>query len=857
MQLLLLMSMGKPARKLLVVGNGMVGHRFCEKFQKLGGLASYEMTVFGEENFPAYDRVNLSAYFKTQKAEDLFLGNPAWYVENGIQLISGRKIVAIDTQAKRVRDNLGGEHAYDTLVLATGSSAFVPPLAGVDRKGVFVYRTIDDLRAMIEYSKECKHAAVIGGGLLGLEAAKTALDLGLKPHVVEFAARLMPRQLDEMGATLLKDKIESLGISVHTGVATKEIIGAGAEATSAVTGLALQDGRTLDVEMVIVSAGIRPRDELAKPAGISVGERGGIVVDNNLKTSAPDVYCIGEAALHNGMIYGLVAPGYEMAEIAASNILGEQKYFLGFDMSTKLKLIGVDVASFGDAFAAADGARAVTFLNQKSGVYKKLVVNAEGKRLLGGILVGDASEYGQLYHFMENGTVLPDQLEALIFSGTTGAMPEIEMADSAQICKCNAVTKGDLVKAIEGGCGTPTELKKCTGAGTGCGGCMPFVGDVLKTELKKLGKVTNTNLCEHFAMSRQDLFAVIKIKKLNNFADVIRAAGKGLGCDICKPAVASILSSIHSHTAARHSTSQDTNDRFMANIQRGGTYSIVPRIPGGEILPDKLITLGEIAKKYDLYCKITGGQRIDLFGARIDQLPEIWEELIAAGFESGHAYAKALRTVKSCVGSTWCRFGVQDSTSMAIRIEERYKGLRAPHKIKSAVSGCIRECAEAQSKDFGLIATEKGWNLYICGNGGVTPQHAVLFAADIDGETAIRYIDRFLIYYIRTADRLQRTAWWLNGFEGGVDHLREIIIEDSLGICAELEAEMEAHVGRYSCEWKEVVKSPELRHRFRQLVNAPVTEDAPEFIRERGQKRPADWDSHGTNSQPVMAGVTK
>ena len=835
--------------KVIVVGHGMVGHRFCEKFQALHGLQKFNLTVFGEERFPAYDRVNLSAYFKTRKAEDLLLADAAWYKTNGIELISGRKIAAIDRAAKTIRDDQGNEYGYDYLVLATGSSAFVPPLAGVTRPGVFVYRTIDDLEAITAYAKNAKNAAVIGGGLLGLEAAKAAMDLGLKTHVIEFAPRLMPRQLDEAGAGLLKDKIQSLGIEVHTGASTKEIVGRDDDAASAVSALLLTDAQKLEVDMVIVSAGIRPRDELAKQSGIELGERGGIRVDDSLVTSDKSIYCIGEAALHSGMIYGLVAPGYEMAEIAAANILGEGKYFLGFDMSTKLKLIGVDVASFGDAFAQSAGAREVAYLNHKNGIYKKLVVSGDGSRLLGGILVGDASEYGQLHFFMENATALPAQTEALMFTGVEGAMPEVEMADSAQICKCNAVTKGDLVKAIEGGCCVPGELKKATRAGTGCGGCMPFVGDILKAELKKRGQTVNTNLCEHFPMPRKDLYTVIRIKKLATFSEVIRSAGKGLGCEICKPAVASMLSSAHSDTAVKHPTSQDTNDRFMANIQRGGTYSIVPRVPGGEILPDKLIALGQIAKKYDLYCKITGGQRIDLFGARVDQLPEIWEELIDAGFESGHAYAKALRTVKSCVGSTWCRFGVQDSTSMAIRVEERYRGLRAPHKIKSAVSGCIRECAEAQSKDFGLIATEKGWNLYFGGNGGVTPQHAVLFASDVDADTAIRYIDRFLMYYIRTADRLERTAWWLNNLEGGIEHLKQVIIEDSLGICADLEAEMEAHVANYQCEWKQVVENPELRARFRQLVNAPVDTDAPAFIRERGQKRPPDWDTNAEQKQ--------
>ena len=840
--------------KLIVIGNGMVGHRFCEKLIETDALEKYEVLVFGEEKLPAYDRVHLSEYFKERSADSLMLTSVDWYKEKGIALKTGTKVAGLDTEQKTLTDEFGEEYQYDKLVLATGSSAFVPPVPGIDKKGVFVYRTIEDLESIIEYAKDCKTAAVVGGGLLGLEAAKAALDLGLKTSVVEFAPRLMPRQLDEEGSDFLKEKIEALGVGIHLSKNTSQIQGNGK-----VTGMAFHDGSDIPADMILVSAGIRPRDDLARDAGLDVGERGGIVVDDKMRTSNSDIYAIGEAALHNGMIYGLVAPGYEMAAVVVDDILSgaDDKSFTGFDMSTVLKLIGVDVASFGDAFGASDpDAKNLTIANRAGGVYKKLVISSDGSKLLGGILVGDASDYGKLHQIMANGIVLPGEPEALIISGSSAGM-EIELPDSAQICKCNDVSKGDLVNAIAEGVCDANELKACTKAGAGCGGCMPLVNDLLKKELKKQGKSVNTNLCEHFAHSRQDLFEIVKVKGLKNFQEVISSHGQGEGCEICKPAVASILASLWNDLVARdeHQVIQDTNDRYLANIQRGGSYSVIPRVPGGEITPEQLVRLGEVAKKYNLYTKLTGGQRIGLWGATVNQLPGIWEELLEVGFETGQAYGKSLRTVKSCVGSTWCRYGVQDSTALAIKIELRYRGLRSPHKFKSAVSGCIRECAEAQSKDFGIIATEKGWNLYVCGNGGANPRHADLLATDVDEETLIKYIDRFLMYYIRTADKLTRTATWLNNLEGGLEHLKAVVIEDSLGICAELEDMMQAHVDTYKCEWSEVVKNPELRMRFRHFANSEETDEHIKYVEERGQKQPAPWPSEEKLKEPAEAGI--
>jgi nitrite reductase (NADH) large subunit len=836
-------------KTVVVIGNGMVGQRFVEKLVEFDPTRSYEIVTFCEEPRPAYDRVQLTKYFSHRSAEKLALAEAGWHEKNGVQLFVGDRAVEIDRERKVVRSAQGREIDYDVVVLATGSAPFVPPVPGVDKTGVFVYRTIEDLDRIIAYGAAAKKAAVVGGGLLGLEAAKAAYDLGLETHVVEFAPRLMPRQIDEAGSKVLIGKINALGVQVHLNKNTKEITGNGK-----VDGMAFADGSGLDVQMVIVSAGIKPRDELARSCGLAVGQRGGVVVDERLRTSDPDILAIGEVALFNGMIYGLVAPGYDMAEIAAANLTGQDRKFAGADISTKLKLMGVDVASFGNPFADEKGAKPIAFEDPFQGVYKKLVFNPEGTHLLGGILVGDASEYATLSVLAKGVKQLPVPPGELLIP-KTGAKTDMAagMGDDAQVCSCNNVSKAAICSAIrEKNLGSVDAVKKCTRAGTGCGGCVPLVTDLFKAELKKSGKSVNNALCEHFAFTRQELFQIVKVKGYRTYNELLASHGKGHGCEVCKPAVASILASLWNEVIVDHATIQDTNDRFLANIQRGGTYSIVPRVPGGEITPDKLIVLGRVAKKYGLYTKITGGQRIDLFGAPVHHLPDIWEELVNAGFESGHAYGKALRTVKSCVGTTWCRYGVQDSVGFAIRVENRYKGLRAPHKVKAAVSGCVRECAEAQGKDFGLIATEKGYNLYVCGNGGAKPRHADLLAADLDEETALRYIDRFLMYYIQTADRLTRTSVWLEKMEGGIEYLRDVIVNDRLGVAADLERQMQFLADTYKCEWAEVVRDPEKRGLFKQFANTDETEPTIEFVKQREQKRPADWNGSFVSSNELM-----
>ncbi|AOZ09569.1 nitrite reductase large subunit NirB [Cupriavidus malaysiensis] len=826
---------------IIVIGHGMVGHKFLECLAE-SGAQDLTVTVLCEEARPAYDRVHLSEFFSGKSADDLSLVAPGFFAEHGNMLLRlNDRAAAIDTAARTVTTAGGETLHYDKLVLATGSYPFVPPVPGKDRRDCFVYRTIEDLEAMQARGAHARSGVVIGGGLLGLECAKALRDMGLQTHVVEFAPRLMAVQVDDGGGRMLRQKIEALGVTVHTGKNTLEIV----DGEHGTHRMRFADGSHLDTDMIVFSAGIRPRDELARAAGLRVGERGGIAIDDQCLTSDPHIYAIGECALWQGKVFGLVAPGYDMARVVARQLRGEAASFAGADLSTKLKLMGVDVASIGDPHGQVPGSRAYHFADERKQVYKKLVVSECGKHLLGGVLVGDAAEYGTLLQMMLNRIELPESPEFLILPAADGkARPALgadALPDGAQICSCNNVSKGEICAAVSDGATSIGALKSCTKAGTACGGCVPLVTQIMKAQMQKQGLAVSNHLCEHFPYSRQELYHLVRVGKFKSFDDLLAAHGKGLGCDICKPAVGSILASCWNDFVLKeeHAGLQDSNDYFLANIQKDGTYSVVPRMPGGEVTPDGLIAVGRIAKKYGLYTKITGGARVDMFGARLEELPRIWEELIAAGFESGHAYGKSLRTVKSCVGSTWCRYGVDDSVGLAVALENRYKGLRAPHKIKFGVSGCTRECAEAQGKDVGVIATERGWNLYVCGNGGMKPRHAELLAGDLDRDTLMRYIDRFLMFYIRTADRLQRTSVWRDNLEGGLDYLKAVVVDDKLGLGAELEAEMQHVVDTYEDEWKRAVTDPETRRRFRHFVNSDHRDDNLVFMEERGQIRPA------------------
>ncbi len=828
-------------KTLVVIGNGMVGQNFLETWVASSAYADYQVVTFCEEPRVAYDRVHLSEYFSGKSADDLSLVESGFFEKNNITLHLGDRADRIDRDKKIVISQKGEHIAYDKVVIASGSYPFVPPMPGHDREGCLVYRTIEDLEAITTAAKNAKTGVVVGGGLLGLEAAKALTDLGLETHVVEFAPRLMAVQLDEGGAAMLRRKISALGVTIHTSKNTQKIV----DGDQAIHKMCFADGEELETDIVLFSAGIRPRDDIARESFLEVGQRGGIVIDNQCLTSDPDIYAIGECALWNNQIFGLVAPGYQMARTVVAHLEQKEAAFLGSDMSTKLKLMGVDVASIGDAHAKTQGALVYTYQDGSSEIYKRIVVSEDKKSLLGAVLVGDSAGYGTLLQYCLNGIELPENPDSLILPSrsdeSVGLGPDALPA-SAQICSCHDVSKGQVCEAIAAGNQDMGALKSETKAATGCGGCSALLKSVLDCELDKLGFEVSTDICEHFSHTRQDLYNLVMVDEIKTFDELLTSHGRGRGCEVCRQAVGSILASYWNEYVLekQHLGVQDTNDVYLANMQKDGTYSIVPRVTGGEITPDMLIALGEVGKAYGLYTKITGGQRVDLFGAQINQLPAIWNELIAAGFESGHAYGKSLRTVKSCVGSTWCRFGLDDSVSLAIELENRYKGLRAPHKIKMAVSGCTRECAEAQSKDIGVIATEHGWNLYVCGNGGMKPRHADLFATNLDKETLIKYIDRVLTFYVRTADRLQRTSVWMENMEGGLDYLKSVVIEDRLNICEQLEQQMEYVIETYQCEWKTTLENPEHLKRFRHFVNSDQSDERVVFVEERGQVRPAN-----------------
>lgn len=824
------------ARRLVVVGNGMVGQKFVDEVMDRSA-SDWSVTVVGEEPVGAYDRVALSSWFDGASDDDLALCDEALLRSQGVDFRFGCRVDTIDRPSQTVILNDGATLPYDHLVLATGSYPFVPPVPGHDTPGCFVYRTLDDLRLIRDWAADKTTGVVIGGGLLGLEAANALQNLGLRTHVVEMADRLMPQQLDPDASAMLGRWVDALDITTHLGFATQRIESATSDGAQRVTGLRGADDSIIETDIVVFSAGIRPRHQIAEACGLQIGERGGVVIDDRCTTSDERISAIGEVACHDGRTYGLVGPGYAMARVLAERLSGGETVFEGADLSTKLKLLGVDVASFGEP-AIIDGDDQIVFADPMAKAHRRVALR-DGV-VVGGVLVGDASNYETL-HAMFTGTMASADVAGLALPAGLSPVVVTELPDVMQLCSCNNVSRGDVKTAIDAGCQDIASLKSETTAGTGCGGCLPGLTALLNSELEAQGVSVDRSLCSHFAHTRQELFDLIRFHHHRSWKDVLDAHGTGRGCEVCRPTVASILSSLNAGYIldGDQAALQDTNDHSLANMQRNGTYSVIPRVPGGEITPAQLIELGQIANDFDLYVKITGAQRIDLLGAQLHELPAIWQRVIDAGMESGHAYGKALRTVKSCVGETWCRYGVQDSVTMAIDIERRYRGLRAPHKLKSAVSGCTRECAEAQSKDFGVIATETGWNLYLCGNGGRAPRHADLFGTDLTDDELIRYIDRFLMFYIRTADRLERTAPWFDNLDGGMDYLRSVIVDDVLGICGELDAAMAAHVDNYECEWAATLDDPERLEQFVEFVNAPDVHSTPVWVTERGQRIPA------------------
>ncbi|KAI9715602.1 MAG: hypothetical protein M1812_005906 [Candelaria pacifica] len=883
----------KERKRIVVVGLGMVGIAFIEKVMKLDAKRrEYDIIVIGEEPHLAYNRVGLSSFFQHRNAENLYLNPREWYSgrpEGSLNYHLNTIVTEIHPDHKVVMTSKGDTVPYDILVLATGSDAVLPRhTPGHDAKGVFVYRTIEDLQKLIEFSSTVKgsNGAVVGGGLLGLEAAKAMWDLEEFGSVklIERNRWVLSRQLDSDAGSMVVEQVRNLGLEV---LLSKRVGRINVDEGNNVVGVTFEDGGKMDCRCIMFAIGIKARDELARKAGIKCADRGGgIVVNPDLSSSKPDIYAIGECASWESQTFGLIAPGVEMADVLAFNLtqakVHSPRKFKRPDLSTKLKLLGVEVASFGDFFADRDGpkelparhgagkkegtmntkdrvknitdgpppppVKALSYRDPFQAVYKKYLFTLDGKYLLGGMMIGDTKDYVKLVPMVKNQKPLEVPPSELILGAQKGDDDNADdLTDDTQICSCHNVTKGDVTNAVKDGtCKSIGDVKSCTKAGTGCGGCMPLVQTIFNKEMKAQGSEVLNHLCPHFAYSRADIFSIVTVKKLKSFPEVMKECGKdpaSLGCEACKPTIGSILSTLYNkHVMGKplHGL-QDTNDKFLGNIQRNGTFSVIPRVAGGEITADKLIAIGTVAKKYGLYCKITGGQRIDMFGAKKQDLVDIWTHLVEAGMESGYAYAKSLRTVKSCVGTTWCRFGIGDSVGMAVRLEERYKSIRSPHKMKGGVSGCVRECAEAQNKDFGLIATEKGFNVFVGGNGGAKPRHSEILAKDVPPEDIIPILDRYLMFYMRSADKLQRTARWIENLPGGIKYLREVILEDKLGICAELEKQMEDLVGTFKCEWTEVIKDPEKRKAFQQFGNTNETSEEAEKVEERAQQRPAYW----------------
>lgn len=678
-----------------------------------------------------------------------------WYedsvgLDNALGWHLNNKVVDIDKAQKRVICADGQQVSYDILVLATGSDPILPRhTPGHDAKGIFVYRNIEDLQRLIEFSatRQGTFGAVVGGGLLGLEAAKAMMDLHSfqQVKVIERNRWVLSRQLDAEAGAMVVEQVRALGVDV---LLSKRVANIDVDDEGGfVKGVHFEDGGYIPCSTVCFAIGVSPRDEIARKAGIACADRGaGIVVGDDLKTSEDDIYAIGECASWKDQTFGLIAPGIEMADVLSFNLtqakLHTPRAYKRPDLSTKLKLLGVDVASFGDFFADRDGpkylparakssstrngddmtnerpppaVKALTYKDPFQNIYKKYIFTMDGKYLLGGMMIGDTKDYVRLVPLVKNQKQLDIAPSELILGAKNKQGGDDDdgddLDDDTQICSCHNVSKGDVANAVKDGtCKSLGDIKSCTKAGTGCGGCVPLVTSIFNKTMAAMGNEVRNNVCPHFPhYSRADLYHIIMVKRLKTFAEVIKEAGgedsrESVGCEVCKPAVASCLASLwNKHVMGKpHHGLQDTNDRWLGNIQRNGTFSVVPRVAGGEITPDKLIVMGEVAKKYGLYTKITGGQRIDMFGAKKQDLLEIWKTLVDAGMESGHAYAKSLRTVKSCVGTSWCRFGIGDSVGMAVRLEERYKSIRGPHKIKGGVSGCVRECAEAQNKEYVL-----------------------------------------------------------------------------------------------------------------------------------------------------------
>ncbi|MBQ4900458.1 nitrite reductase large subunit NirB [Paenibacillus sp. Marseille-P2973] len=803
-------------KRLVLVGNGMAGVRTIEHVLKLAP-DTYDVTVFGAEPYPNYNRIMLSSVLAGgSNMKDIVINDWDWYKENGIRLYTGDAVTRIDTGNKKVISKAGVEAGYDELILATGSNPFILPIPGADKEGVIGFRDIQDCNRMMEASKKYKKAAVIGGGLLGLEAARGLLHLGMDVTVIHIHSYLMERQLDEPAAKMLQLELEAQGMKF---IMQKQT--AGVRGDRRAEGLDFADGSSLLADLVVMAVGIKPNVALAKASGLKV-ERG-IVVDDYLETSMPGIYAVGECAEHRGIAYGLVAPLYEQGQVLAKRLAGvETRGYEGSVTSTKLKVSGVDVFSAG-FFQDVPGTRSLRIQDDLDGTYKKIVLQDD--RLVGAVLFGDTTDGASLFSKIKNGESIAGKEKELLLgfpAGGAGAGGESQaarlsaMADDEIICGCNGVSKGTIVEAVKGGCSTVGEIKTCTKASGSCGGCKPLVEGLLQLYGDGIsGEPVKEGICGCTSLGREEIVESIRTMGLKSVKEVMNVLEwhQPEGCSKCRPALNYYLGMLWPTEYVDEKESRFVNERYHANIQKDGTFSVVPRIYGGVTSPADLKKIAEVAEKYDVpMVKFTGGQRIDLLGVKKEDLPKVWAEL---DMPSGHAYGKALRTVKTCVGSTFCRFGTQDSIGMGIRLEKAFERLNTPGKVKLAVSGCPRNCAEATIKDLGVVAIDGGWEIYVGGNGGVKVRASDLLCTVKTEDEVMEWTAAYLQYYREQASWNERTAQWVERV--GLGTIKAVL--ENREEREKLAGRIEETLSRTTDPWKEIIETESLRKNFEPLAS--------------------------------------
>ncbi|MDQ3241294.1 MAG: nitrite reductase large subunit NirB [Actinomycetota bacterium] len=810
---------GGARQRLIVIGNGMAGARAVEEIIDRGGSELFAITMFGDEPHGNYNRISLSNVLAgSEDPTGIFLNPLEWYAQNAITLHAGVRVTKIDRYAKSVTADDGTTHYYDKLIIATGSRSYFPPIDGMldDGKpltGIFGFRTIADTDAMLGWARQARRVAVIGGGLLGLEAARGLVERGLEVHVVHRADRLMNVQLDGQAGAILLRGVEELGIHVRLEASTARVLGDGGH----VSGLDLGDGETLDCDMVVVTAGIRPNVDLASGAGLVV-ERA-IVVDDAMRAiDEPDVYVVGECAQHRGEVYGLVAPLWEQAVVLAEQITGAnpKAAYHGSKLATKLKVSGIDLATMGLSEPEHHDDELVTFSEPKRRVYKTVIVR-DGK-LVGATLLGDISKVSFLMQAFDRGMVLPDERISLLFDlgAPAPATSVAELADDVQICNCNGVTKGAISRCVQDGARTMSAVAAATRAGSGCGSCKGQVLEIL--EWAADGQLEHDPAAEYYVpkipLAKPDLIEVVRKRGLRSVSSVFEAFGTEPEDPKSKPALVSLLKMVWGAEYEDERGARFINDRVHGNIQKDGTFSVIPRIAGGVTTSDQLRRLADVADRYEVpMIKITGGQRIDLLGVRKDNLPAVWREL---DMPSGHAYGKSFRTVKTCVGSDFCRFGLGDSTALGIRIEERFAGLESPAKLKLGVAGCPRNCSEALVKDVGLVAVEGArWEMYVGGAAGAHVRKGDLLCTIDTADEAVLRVGRFIQYYRENARWLERTYGFMERV--GLDTVRAVVVEDRDGDGDRLDAELEKSLAAYVDPWLEG-REPVTANQFQTLA---------------------------------------